>query len=52
MRFAKVAETFLSQRKSDTMMSDQSFAELYRMLLEAGIDVPIDVAAVDQPSAA
>jgi flagellum-specific ATP synthase len=52
MRFAKVADRFLSQRKSETMMSDQSFAELYRMLLEAGIDVPIDVNAVDQPASA
>jgi flagellum-specific ATP synthase len=46
MRFAKVADAFLSQRKGDIMTPDQSFAELFRMLLEAGIDVPIDLNAL------
>ncbi|MDO6727942.1 FliI/YscN family ATPase [Cognatishimia sp. 1_MG-2023] len=42
-QFHKVADTFLAQRKSEKLPSDQSFAELFRMLLEAGIDVPIDL---------
>lgn len=44
-QFYKGADTFLAQRKAEKMTSDQSFAELFRMLLEAGIDVPIDVNA-------
>ncbi len=44
-QFHKVADAFLAQRKSEKLPSDQSFAELFRMLLEAGIDVPIDVNA-------
>jgi len=43
--FSKVADQFLAQRKAEKMTSDQSFAEMFRMLLEAGIDVPIDLNA-------
>lgn len=43
--FFKTADAFLAQRKEEKMTSDQSFAEIFRMLLEAGIDVPIDLAA-------
>lgn len=43
--FHKVADAFLAQRKSETLPSDQSFAELFKMLLDAGINVPIDLNA-------
>lgn len=41
IRFATPVEVFLSQRKHEQMVSDQSFAELYTLLGEAGIDVPL-----------
>jgi len=39
INFFKTANEFLGQRKSEKMSSTQSFAEIYRMLEEAGIDV-------------
>ncbi len=44
-QFFKVANAFLAQRKEERLPSDQSFAELFRMLLESGIDVPIGLDA-------
>ncbi|MGH1466628.1 MAG: FliI/YscN family ATPase [Cognatishimia sp.] len=44
-QFYKVANDFLAQRKAEKLPSDQSFAELFRMLLEAGIEVPLDLGA-------
>lgn len=41
--FFKAADAFLAQRKAEKMTSDQAFAEIFRMLLESGIDVPIDL---------
>jgi flagellum-specific ATP synthase len=41
IRFAAPVETFLTQRKHERMSADQSFAEVYRLLGEAGIDVPL-----------
>ncbi len=41
IRFAGPAEVFLTQRKHETMQADRSFAELFRLLGEAGIDVPL-----------
>ncbi|WP_058314830.1 FliI/YscN family ATPase [Cognatishimia activa] len=43
--FFKAADAFLAQRKEERLTSDQSFAEIFRMLLESGIDVPIDLSA-------
>lgn len=40
-RFFKAANVFLSQKRSEKMTPDQSFAEIYRLLLEAGIDDPL-----------
>ncbi|TDE38892.1 FliI/YscN family ATPase [Antarcticimicrobium sediminis] len=40
-RFFSAANLFLAQTRGTTMRAEQSFADLYRMLLEAGIDVPI-----------
>ena len=40
IRFFEAANQFLSQTRGATMRAEQSFAELYRMLLDAGIDVP------------
>ncbi|MCP9481067.1 flagellar protein export ATPase FliI [Shimia sp. CNT1-13L.2] len=40
-RFFKAANAFLSQKRSEKMTPDQSFAEIYRLLLEAGIDDPL-----------
>ena len=41
IRFAGPVESFLTQRKHEQMSADQSFAEVYRLLGEAGIDVPL-----------
>jgi flagellum-specific ATP synthase len=41
IRFADPLEAFLTQRKHDAMSADQSFAEVYRLLGEAGIDVAL-----------
>lgn len=43
IRFADPVDLFLTQRKHETMPADQSFAEIYRLLGEAGIDVPLSV---------
>jgi len=43
IRFAGPVETFLTQRKHEHMPADQSFAEVYRLLGEAGITVPLPV---------
>jgi flagellum-specific ATP synthase len=39
IRFFGPAETFLNQRKNEVMGSDQTFAEIYRLLGEAGVEV-------------
>ena len=44
LRFFEAANGFLAQTRGETMRAEQSFAELYRMLLEAGIDVPMQPA--------
>ena len=41
IRFADPLEAFLTQRKHEAMSADQSFAEVYRLLGEAGIDVAL-----------
>lgn len=41
IRFARPADVFLSQRKGEAMGADESFAEIYRMLGEAGINVTL-----------
>jgi flagellum-specific ATP synthase len=41
IRFAGPADSFLSQRKGEAMIADESFAEIYRMLSEAGINVAL-----------
>ena len=41
IRFAGPAENFLSQKKHEQMPADQSFAELYELLGEAGVEVPL-----------
>lgn len=44
-RFFQAANGFLAQSRAETMRAEQSFAETYRMLLEAGIDVPLPTRA-------
>ncbi len=44
-RFFETANQFLAQTRGETMRAEQSFAEMYRMLLEAGIDVPLEPVA-------
>lgn len=39
--FFRAASPFLSQERGQMMPSSQSFAELYRMILEAGIEDPL-----------
>jgi flagellum-specific ATP synthase len=39
IRFAAPVEGFLTQRKHERMLADQTFAEVYRLLGEAGIEV-------------
>lgn len=46
IRFFEMADAFLGQARGETMTAEQSFAELYRMLLEADFDVPLDSEAV------
>lgn len=41
IRFFAPAEAFLGQRKHDSMASDESFAHIYQMLGEAGVEVQI-----------
>ena len=41
IRFADPLEAFLTQRKHEAMLADQSFAEVYRLLGEAGIEVAL-----------
>lgn len=41
VRFFSLAETFMSQRKGQNMISDESFAELYKLLSEASISVEL-----------
>ena len=41
IRFAAPVDAFLSQRKHEQMAPDETFAEIYRLLGEAGIDVPL-----------
>lgn len=41
IRFFEEADPYLSQNRGDQIPAAQSFAELYRMLLNAGIDVPL-----------
>ncbi|WP_372884231.1 FliI/YscN family ATPase [Shimia sp.] len=40
-RFFKSANIFLSQKRGEKMPPDESFAELYRLLLESGVDDPL-----------
>ncbi len=47
IRFSAPVEAFLTQRKHNRMPADQSFAELYALLGEAGIDVPLPSAGGD-----
>ena len=39
IRFFKPAEEFLNQRKGDVMTADETFAHLYRLLCDAGVQV-------------
>lgn len=41
IRFSAPVDAFLTQRKHDRMLADQSFAELYALLGEAGIEVTL-----------
>lgn len=41
IRFATPVETFLTQRKHERMTTAQSLAEIYRLLSDVGIDVPL-----------
>jgi len=41
IRFFRPAEAFLDQRKDQAMPSDETFATLYRLLGEAGVEVAI-----------
>ena len=41
IRFFQTASPFLSQRRGEMTAASQSFAELYRMILEAGIEDPL-----------
>jgi len=45
IRFATPVDAFLTQTKQESMPADQSFAEIYRLLGEAGIMVPLPEAA-------
>jgi len=46
IRFFAQAEVFLSQRKQHTMATNEAFAEMYRMLTDAGVAVSLpDVGA-------
>ncbi|MDK3016714.1 FliI/YscN family ATPase [Pseudodonghicola flavimaris] len=49
--FFRSANAFLAQSRTETLAADQSFAELYRMLLEAGIEVALPAQAAAQPPA-
>lgn len=40
-RFFKSANGFLSQKRSEKTPPDESFAEIYRLLLESGLDDPL-----------
>lgn len=40
-RFHTTASRFLSQQKVDTVTADHAFGELYRLMLEAGIEDPL-----------
>lgn len=42
IKFFQVADAFLGQAASEKSPAMNSFADLYRMLLEAGIDVPLE----------
>lgn len=41
IRFATPVETFLTQRKHEQMTTDQTFAEVYRLLSDVGIELPL-----------
>lgn len=41
IRFFEVADPYLSQRRDEVVSSETAFADLYRMLLEAGIEVSL-----------
>ncbi len=41
IRFFTMSEAFLSQRKNEGMLADQSFAEIYKLLGEASINVEL-----------
>lgn len=41
IRFAKLAEEFLSQQKKESTPSDQAFARLFELLSDAGIEVAL-----------
>ena len=41
IRFADPAERFLSQRKHQRLGADEAFAEIYRLLAEAGVEVAL-----------
>lgn len=51
IRFFRAANGFLAQKKAETLRADQSFAEIYRMLLEAGIEVALPTAPDKQTPA-
>ena len=44
IKFFDAANGFLGQRKSETLPKDQTFADIYRMLLDAGL--PVDLGAL------
>ena len=48
--FFKLANPYLSQERGQMVPSGESFAELYRMILEAGIDDPLRKFFEDTPS--
>lgn len=41
IRLFRSLDDFLAQKRDDTLRAEQSFAEVYRMLLEAGIEVAL-----------
>lgn len=43
IRFFTLSETFLTQRKDQSMIADESFAQLYKLLTEAAIHVELPI---------
>ena len=52
IRFSGPLETFLTQRKHEHMSADHTFAEVYRLLGDAGINVPLGAPAAPHPASA